>query len=142
MTMQDSAPAEGAVSWRVPCWLLRSANIFPSTPSSKNASNRVCISELKVRKAGSLTEAEQRARSGLLVPDANAKPLGMEVPEHLSKKAEPEIEEDDDIFVEAGDDYDPLAGMDASEDESEGEDEDFKVLLIYKPRRMFLLLPH
>ena len=77
----------------------------------------------KVRKAGNMSEAEQRAKSGLLFPDEAAKPLGMEVPEHLQKKPEPEIVEDVDIFDDVGDDYDPLAGMDNSGTESDSEDD-------------------
>ncbi|KAK2065884.1 hypothetical protein LY76DRAFT_585828 [Colletotrichum caudatum] len=77
----------------------------------------------KVRKVQAGAEEEQRQE---FVPDKNAKPLGMEVPEFYKKKQE-EMEEDDndDIFADAGDDYDPLAGMDDSSDEdSEGEVKD------------------
>lgn len=59
---------------------------------------------------------------GLLMPDKDAKPLGMEVPE-IPKV----VEEDEDIniFDDAGDDYDPLAGLD--EDDSDEENEDGEV---------------
>jgi hypothetical protein len=59
---------------------------------------------------------------GLLMPDKDAKPLGMEVPE-IPKV----VEEDEDIniFDDAGDDYDPLAGLD--EDDSDEENEDVEV---------------
>ncbi|GKT55076.1 RED-like protein [Colletotrichum tofieldiae] len=79
----------------------------------------------KVRKIQPGTEEEQRKE---FVPDKDAKPLGMEVPEFYKKQQE-EVEEDDndDIFADAGDDYDPLAGMDDSSDEdSEGEVKDKK----------------
>ncbi|KZL85515.1 red-like protein [Colletotrichum incanum] len=79
----------------------------------------------KVRKIQPGAEEEQRKE---FVPDKDAKPLGMEVPEFYKKQQE-EVEEDDndDIFVDAGDDYDPLAGMDDSSDEdSEGEVKDTK----------------
>jgi hypothetical protein len=59
---------------------------------------------------------------GLLMPDKDAKPLGMEVPEI------PKVEEEDEdinIFDDAGDDYDPLAGLD--EDDSDEEKEDGEV---------------
>ncbi|EFQ26310.1 hypothetical protein CGRA01v4_05408 [Colletotrichum graminicola] len=77
----------------------------------------------KVRKIQAGADEEQRKE---FVPDKDAKPLGMEVPEFYRKKQE-EVEEDDndDIFADAGDDYDPLAGMDDSSDEdSEGEVKD------------------
>jgi RED-like protein N-terminal region len=56
---------------------------------------------------------------GLLMPDKDAIPLGMEVPE-IPKVTE-EIEEDIDIFEDAGDDYDPLAGLE-EDDDSDAED--------------------
>jgi hypothetical protein len=62
-------------------------------------------------------------KSGLLMPDASAKPLGMEVPEQYRKKVEePEEDEDVDIFEDVGDDYDPLAGMEASDDDDSDEE--------------------
>jgi RED-like protein N-terminal region len=51
---------------------------------------------------------------GLLMPDKDAVPLGMEVPD-IPKVAEEE-EEDIDIFEDAGDDYDPLAGLEEDDD--------------------------
>lgn len=62
------------------------------------------------------SEAEKRRDA--MVPDKNAKPLGMEVPEFYRKQqeaAEAEAEIDD-IFSDAGDDYDPLAGVDSDSD--------------------------
>ncbi|KAG7116076.1 hypothetical protein HYQ44_007229 [Verticillium longisporum] len=57
----------------------------------------------KVRKVQRDFEEDERQRE-LMRPDKDAKPLGME---------------DDDIFADAGDDYDPLAGMDSDSDEDE-----------------------
>ncbi|GJC92189.1 red-like protein [Colletotrichum higginsianum] len=79
----------------------------------------------KVRKVQPGAVQEQRNE---FIPDKDAKPLGMEVPEFYKKQQE-ELEEDenDDIFADAGDDYDPLAGMDDSTDEdSDGEVKDKK----------------
>ncbi|OBT75944.1 hypothetical protein VF21_05790 [Pseudogymnoascus sp. 05NY08] len=58
-------------------------------------------------------------KHALLMPDKDAAPLGMEVPDIPT----PTIEEDEDfdIFDDAGDDYDPLAGLDDDVD-SEAED--------------------
>ncbi|KAM0635439.1 hypothetical protein ACHAPW_001666 [Verticillium nonalfalfae] len=72
----------------------------------------------KVRKVQRDFEEDERQRE-LMRPDKDAKPLGMEVPEIYQKQAEPAEEEDDDIFADAGDDYDPLAGMDSDSDEDE-----------------------
>ncbi|OAQ98850.1 hypothetical protein LLEC1_01715 [Akanthomyces lecanii] len=65
-------------------------------------------------------DATGDADNGLLMPDEDAMPLGMEVPEHYRNK-EPVLEEDEDvdIFDGVGDDYDPLAGMEASASDSE-----------------------
>ncbi|EHL02683.1 hypothetical protein M7I_1197 [Glarea lozoyensis 74030] len=72
----------------------------------------------KVRKAVLPTEEKG---SGLLMPDKDAAPLGMEVPE-IPKPVEEE-KEDLDIFDDAGDDYDPLADLnDDTSDEEEKED--------------------
>lgn len=68
----------------------------------------------KVRKA----QPEHEKGHGLLMPDKDAKPLGMEVPEI---PIQPEIEEEVDIFDDAGDDYDPLAGLDEEEEEEKEE---------------------
>ncbi|KAF5248480.1 hypothetical protein FANTH_5881 [Fusarium anthophilum] len=80
----------------------------------------------KVRKvqpgAKEIVEGDQ---IGLLMPDKNSKPLGMEVPEQYRKREEPEEDEDIDIFDGVGDDYDPLAGIDDSGSDS-GANEDSK----------------
>jgi hypothetical protein len=64
----------------------------------------------KVRKV-QLNQMEEKGH-GLLMPDKDAVPLGMEVPD-IPKVAE---EEDIDIFEDAGDDYDPLAGLEEDDD--------------------------
>ena len=71
----------------------------------------------KVRKVQ--REEELEKGNGLLMPDRDAKPLGMEVPELL--KPTVENEEDIDIFDDAGDDYNPLAGL-SDDDESDAEE--------------------
>jgi hypothetical protein len=66
------------------------------------------------------------APSGLLVPDKDAKPLGMEVPAGVAAKATaPSEDEDDDIFAGVGDDYNPLG--DVGSDESSDSDDDGEV---------------
>lgn len=74
----------------------------------------------KVRKVNP-QEEEARQREAFK-PDESAAPLGMEVPEMYRKQQEAEEEEeDDDIFADAGDDYDPLAGMSDSDGEEDAE---------------------
>ena len=64
-------------------------------------------------------EPEVEKGHGLLMPDKDAKPLGMEVPDIPKAVVE---EEDTDIFDGVGDDYDPLAEIGDDEDNSdEGE---------------------
>lgn len=84
----------------------------------------------KVRKVKADTEPEESgAPSGLLMPDKDAKPLGMEVPEYAKAPVEEE-DDDSDIFEGVGDDYDPLAGIGDSdssdEDDSTSEKEKAK----------------
>ena len=74
----------------------------------------------KVRKVQADPETERNQE--LLMPDKDAKPLGMEVPE-IPKAAEEE-DKDINIFDDAGDDYDPLAGLG---DDDEDSDEDGEV---------------
>lgn len=63
--------------------------------------------------------------AGLLMPDKDAKPLGMEIPAEVASKASAPAEhddDDDDIFAGVGDDYNPLGDLpddDDSSDESE-----------------------
>ncbi|KAL7789434.1 hypothetical protein V8C37DRAFT_215518 [Trichoderma ceciliae] len=75
------------------------------------------------RKVRKVQPGEDDTRNGLLMPDKDAKPLGMEVPEQYRKKEEPEEDDGDvDIFEDAGDDYNPLAGMVESDSESDEEE--------------------
>ena len=75
----------------------------------------------KVRRA----ERDRDGNKGLLIPDKDAVPLGMDVPTGANLDSE-DVEEDGDIFQDVGKDYDPLA--DIQEDscssglESENED--------------------
>ncbi|KAM0493821.1 hypothetical protein ACHAP8_009043 [Fusarium lateritium] len=81
----------------------------------------------KVRKVQPGADEDESDRNGLLMPDKDAKPLGMEVPEQYKKmEEEPEEDEDMDIFDGVGDDYDPLAGMDGSDSDSDEEDDSKK----------------
>ncbi|KAI5295819.1 hypothetical protein KEM52_000132 [Ascosphaera acerosa] len=67
-------------------------------------------------------------RNGLLEVDRTAQPLGMEVPEESRKRAaaaaqHAEDDDDEDIFADAGRDYDPLADVEqgsSSDDEGSG----------------------
>ena len=59
---------------------------------------------------------------GLLMPDKNAKPLGMDV----APVAEPAFEEDGDIFEGIGTDYNPLGDIVDNDDESEDDEKDLK----------------
>ncbi|KAL5612353.1 uncharacterized protein BROUX77_002509 [Berkeleyomyces rouxiae] len=84
----------------------------------------------KIRKApvaandtgGSQAEGQDKK----MIPDPNAAPLGMEVPEAFQKKDNKEEEDEDiNIFDDAGSDYDPLAGLESSsgsdDSDSDGE---------------------
>jgi hypothetical protein len=75
------------------------------------------------RKVRYLAPADDEKPNSLAMPDKNAKPLGMEVPEYAATKAQVEEEEDGDIFEGVGADYDPLAGID---DDLSSEDEDLE----------------
>lgn len=66
-------------------------------------------------------ELEAKAREAMM-PDKDAKPLGMEVPDIYKPKPE-EDEKEVDIFDDVGDDYDPLAGLGDDSDEDSDEDE-------------------
>ncbi|KAL7925052.1 hypothetical protein ACQKWADRAFT_310644 [Trichoderma austrokoningii] len=75
------------------------------------------------RKVRKVQPEQDDPRSGLLMPDKDAKPLGMEVPEQYRKKEEPEEDDGDvDIFEDAGDDYNPLAGVEGSDSDSDEEE--------------------
>ncbi|OGM50413.1 hypothetical protein ABOM_001016 [Aspergillus bombycis] len=78
------------------------------------------------RKVRWLDKPGETNAGGLLVPDKDAKPLGMEVPAEVAAKASaPSEDEDDDIFAGVGDDYNPLA--DIGSDESSDSDSDGEV---------------
>lgn len=77
------------------------------------------------RKVRKVQRDEGDSQNGLLMPDKDAKPLGMEVPEQYRKKEEPEEDDGDvDIFEDAGDDYNPLAGVEGSDSDSDEEESD------------------
>ncbi|KAE8441445.1 hypothetical protein EG329_004938 [Mollisiaceae sp. DMI_Dod_QoI] len=73
----------------------------------------------KVRKVQVVEREPEEKGKGLLMPDKDVKPLGMEVPD-IPKVVEEE--EDIDIFDDIGDDYDPLAGLEEDDSEEEGEE--------------------
>lgn len=75
----------------------------------------------KVRKLQEEPVAEKG--HGLLMPDKDSAPLGMDVVVPEQPKPAPEENDNFDIFDDAGDDYDPLAGL-AEDSESEEEKED------------------
>ncbi|KAK8056084.1 hypothetical protein PG993_001311 [Apiospora rasikravindrae] len=77
----------------------------------------------KVRKIQPQEQAESEAKAReAMMPDKDAKPLGMEVPDIYKPKPEEE-EKEVDIFDNVGDDYDPLAGLGGDSDEDSDEDE-------------------
>ncbi|PON23945.1 hypothetical protein TGAM01_v207273 [Trichoderma gamsii] len=77
------------------------------------------------RKVRKVQPEQEDSRNGLLMPDKDAKPLGMEVPEQYRKKEEAEEDDGDvDIFEDAGDDYNPLAEMEGSDSDSDEEESD------------------
>ncbi|PMD51601.1 uncharacterized protein K444DRAFT_543824 [Hyaloscypha bicolor E] len=90
----------------------------------------------KVRKVQVQKPAVEKGH-GLLMPDKDAVPLGMDVPEIL-KPAEVE-EEEDDIFEGAGDDYDPLADLEDEDSEEEGEEGEVSEPKEKKPEKESIL---
>ncbi|KAI0117364.1 hypothetical protein F4814DRAFT_416026, partial [Daldinia grandis] len=72
----------------------------------------------KVRKLQPTAETSSKDID-MMMPDKNAKPLGMEVPEQYRKQAEESDDGDIDIFDDVGDDYDPLAGLGDEDSEDE-----------------------
>lgn len=77
-----------------------------------------------VRKAPTTAEREASKARDLMMPDKDAKPLGMEVPEIYRQKEEEPEDADINIFDDAGDDYDPLAGLGGDSDEDESDEEE------------------
>ncbi|ROT36805.1 hypothetical protein SODALDRAFT_298398 [Sodiomyces alkalinus F11] len=86
-----------------------------------------------VRKVRTQAQGEEgddtERRREVMMPRNKAKPLGMEVPEFYRKQQEAAAaaaageEDKEDIFSDAGDDYDPLAGVDSDSD-SDSDDEE------------------
>ncbi|OJJ45396.1 hypothetical protein ASPZODRAFT_99402 [Penicilliopsis zonata CBS 506.65] len=65
-------------------------------------------------------------KDSLLLPDKDAKPLGMEVPAAIAAKlaaATVPDDDDDDIFAGAGTDYNPLADIGDEDDSSSGSED-------------------
>ena len=77
----------------------------------------------KVRKPK--VEEKSPIVNGLDMPDKDAKPLGMEVP-NLKNPAPPISEDTEDIFEDAGNDYDPLGGMQEDDDSDDSASEEVK----------------
>lgn len=104
---------------------------------SKGREVRITIDEngnekRKVRKVQ--VDPELEKRNELLLPDKDAKPLGMKVPE-IPKPADDE-DEDINIFDDAGDDYDPLAGLgDDDESDEEGEVSEAKKMEVVEDKK-------
>ncbi|KAF7588737.1 hypothetical protein BBP40_005263 [Aspergillus hancockii] len=83
----------------------------------------------KVRWLDKPGETSAALAPGLLVPDKDAKPLGMEVPAEVAAKAAaamPSEDENDDIFAGVGADYNPLGDV-GSDESSSDSDEDGEV---------------
>ncbi|MCJ1402364.1 hypothetical protein MMC11_005584 [Xylographa trunciseda] len=76
----------------------------------------------KVKKA-KLDDIGANGNNALLMPEKDAKPLGMDI-SHIRKAPEPVVKEDIDIFEGVGIDYDPLGGVDDDEDDDDGSDEE------------------
>lgn len=80
----------------------------------------------KVRKVQAQPQAEAEPNNNakareMMMPDKDAKPLGMEVPDAYKARLQEPEEDDGDIFDGVGDDYDPLAGLGDDSDEDEDE---------------------
>ena len=78
----------------------------------------------KIRKVYAGETQDDVRKDELPMPDKNAKPLGMEVPEIYRKTEDPEDAGDVDIFDDVGDDYDPLAGLGSGSDSDSDSDGD------------------
>ena len=70
------------------------------------------------RKVRKTTTAETHSSHSLLMPDKDAKPLGMEI----APVVEAPIEDNADIFEDVGADYDPLGNMDDDNDSDDSSD--------------------
>ncbi|KAH9909351.1 hypothetical protein F4778DRAFT_716424 [Xylariomycetidae sp. FL2044] len=76
----------------------------------------------KVRKVQPQAEEPAGRPSDMVMPDPKAKPLGMDVPEIYKAKDEDPDDEDINIFDDAGDDYNPLAGLEEDSDSDSDEE--------------------
>lgn len=79
----------------------------------------------KVRKVRVDSEADVDA--GLPMPAKDTIPLGMEIPENTKVPPSAEDDEDDDIFENAGVDYNPLVGSEEDDDSDSDSDADEEV---------------
>lgn len=81
--------------------------------------------EGKTKRKVRYLDKPREQNGGLLAPDKNAKPLGMEIPAEIAAKmaAVPEEEEDGDIFEGIGADYNPLGDLGDEDSSSESEAE-------------------
>ncbi|KAL9600759.1 MAG: hypothetical protein Q9219_003000 [cf. Caloplaca sp. 3 TL-2023] len=75
----------------------------------------------KVKKVKPETTNQQS--NGLLMPDKDAKPLGLDVQVPVMQPFSPEAQDDGDIFEGAGADYDPLAAEEFANDDSSTDSE-------------------
>ena len=71
--------------------------------------------EGNVKRKVKKSKSDDNAQSGLLMPDKDVAPLGIEVPTAPAPAVSAE-EEDGDIFADVGKEYDPLADIDDSDD--------------------------
>ncbi|KYK55592.1 uncharacterized protein DCS_07555 [Drechmeria coniospora] len=71
-------------------------------------------------------EESRRSQQDMMMPDPTAKPLGMEVPEQYRRQEGVEEDDDVDIFDDVGDDYDPLAGIEEADSDSDDVDDTTK----------------
>ena len=69
------------------------------------------------------SDAGSLDNNGLLMPDKDLKPLGMKIDNILPSTA-PDEEDDGDIFEDAGQDYDPLGGLEDDEDDNDSDETD------------------
>ncbi|MCJ1281854.1 hypothetical protein MMC26_001177 [Xylographa opegraphella] len=76
----------------------------------------------KVKKV-KIEDVSANGDNGLLMPEKDAKPLGMDV-SHIKKAPEPVVKEDIDIFEGVGIDYDPLGGEEDEEDDDGNSDKE------------------
>ncbi|KAJ1331281.1 IK cytokine [Microdochium nivale] len=85
----------------------------------------------KVQKATADKAVDKARPKDMALPDKNATPLGMEVPEYYQQKlaeakAKEEEDDDDDIFAGVGDNYDPLADLGSESDDDDKNDPEEK----------------